>query len=190
MQKIPLLMKVVFLHFSLLLITSSMLQSGSVQPASASLLVTNNQASSYARPLTLRGEPVQIKIPRLEIDLPIVDGVYDEQTQDWNVSESDVQFARITSLPSTGAGNTFIYGHNTDEVLGRTTAIEPGDELLIETANNRVFRYVYVSDTVTTPNDTSVLSSDYEKPTLTLLTCSGFWSQNRRLMHFDFVGVQ
>lgn len=190
MQKIPLLFKVVFLHLSVLVaitLTSHLVR----VPVSAQVAnVPTTQVTQKAKLLAVRGEPVRLKIPRLGIDLAVVDGIYDQENQTWTLSDTEVQFARSTSLPSNAAGNTFIYGHNTAVVLGKTTDLQSGDELIIESENQKAFIYRYTSDKITTPEDTSVFAAEYESPVLTLLTCSGFWSQDRRLMFFEFVEVR
>jgi LPXTG-site transpeptidase (sortase) family protein len=190
MQKIPLLFKVVFLHLSAFVLISFAGQFVRVPVSAQVATMPSAQITKKAKLLAVRGEPVRLKIPRLGIDLAVIDGIYDQQNQTWTLSDTEVQFARSTSLPSNAAGNTFIYGHNTAPVLGKTVDLQPGDELIVESENKKAFVYRYTSDKITTPEDTSVFSAEYESPVLTLLTCSGFWSQDRRLMFFEFVEVR
>jgi LPXTG-site transpeptidase (sortase) family protein len=189
MQKIPLIVKVVFLHFCLIFLTAGMLNVGAPSPVVSVTPITKAE-KQLAKPIALTGEPAKISIPRLGIDLPIEDGVFDYSNNEWVVVDNAVNFARTTSLPSTGPSNTFMYGHNNNEVLGKTSGLVVGDELLIQTDNGRTFKYVFASDIVTDPSDTTILSAEYDKSILTLMTCSGFWSQERRLMQFNFVELR
>ena len=190
MQKIPLITKVVFLHICLVFVFSGIKALGTKLPPAQALTYTATKSPEKAKPIVISGEPLRLKIPRLNIDLPVIDGVYDSVSKTWTLTDDSIQFARSTALPSNSAGNTFLYGHNTPAVLGKTIGIQPGDELILETKNNKTFVYKYRMDRITTPNDTSVFSAEYDSPVLTLLTCSGFWSQDRRLMYFEFMEIR
>ena len=137
----------------------------------------------------ISGQPARINITRLGIDLPVVDGVYDAQNDSWTLRDDAVQFATITTLPNDVQGNTFLYGHNTVQVLEPVKNIVPGDVLTITTTNGKVFSYAYVSDLSVTPDRTDVLAATSPTPRVTLMTCQGFFSETRRLLYFDFTGV-
>ena len=190
MQKMPLIFKVLFLHLSVFVLFSIASQIVQVPISAQVATVSSSQSATKAKLLAVRGEPVRLKVPRLGIDLVVISGVYDQQNQTWTLSDSEVQFARSTSLPSNAAGNTFLYGQNTKQVLGNSDKLQRGDELTVETENNKVFIYRYTSEKIIASDDTSVFSAEYEYPVLTLLACSSFWSQDRRLMSFDLVEVR
>lgn len=139
---------------------------------------------------TISGKPTQLIIPRLNIKLDIHDGKYDSVNNSWDLTDSAAHFATITSVPNNESGNTFLYGHNTEAVLGNTKDLVPGDQLIVKTANNHRFTYTYSSSKNTTANDTTPLKDDGKEPFLTLLTCSGVWSEQRRVMIFTFKDVQ
>jgi len=137
---------------------------------------------------TIYGQPVRLSIPRLGINLHIINGTYDTATKGWTLTSTNAQFATITSLPNNVTGDTLIYGHETAAVFEKTNDLVKGDILLIYTSNNHIFDYTYTSSKITSPTDTSVFS--YQGgPRVTLLTCNGWFSQNRRLMYFTFNSV-
>lgn len=141
-------------------------------------------------PETITGSPIRLVVPRLNIDLPIEDGIYDPTTDSWTLSRTATHYALITAPPNTTSGNTLIYGHNNRRILGATRNIQPGDVLQIITKENQTFSYAYTSDIKVDPSNTSIFGdTSIDKPRLTLLTCDGLFNEQRRLMSFDFTEV-
>ena len=138
---------------------------------------------------TISGQPAQIKIERLGITLPILDGAYNPVDDSWTLTDTAAHFATMTTQPNNKQGNTFIYGHNTQPVFEPVKDIVAGDLLTITTTNGHVFNYTYVNDVSVTPDQTSVLNPESALPKLTLMTCEGIFSETRRIMHFDFIGL-
>lgn len=133
--------------------------------------------------------PTRLIIPRLDIDIKIVEGSYKSADSTWTLSDDYVHHADITSKPNNTSGNTLIYGHNYDNVLGTTRDIKPNDIVLIETDKDKTFRYVYKEDIVVDPSDTEIFNINYAEPHLTILTCDGEWDQFRRIMTFKLQRV-
>lgn len=148
---------------------------------------TANPTQSASTVLVV-GKPTRVVIPRIGIDLPVIDGIYDPKTQSWSLTSNKAQFATVTSPSNNQTGDTLLYGHNTAEVFYQTANLVVGDRLLIYTDNNHVFEYTYTSSKTTTPTDTSIFSYT-GKPQVTLLTCNGWFSSYRRLMFFAFTSV-
>ncbi len=137
------------------------------------------------------GKPVRLVIPTVNIDLSVIDGVYDESAQVWNVSNDSAHFATITTQPNDFDGNTFIYGHLRESVFYRLPKTVIGAEAVVYTDNDLVFHYTLTAVSETNPQDVSALLAPQEqKPILTLQTCSGAWYQNRQLFTFDFDFVE
>jgi LPXTG-site transpeptidase (sortase) family protein len=65
-----------------------------------------------------------------------------------------------------------------------------GDIAQVATQDGRTYTYAFTSGRQVDPTDTSVLKQTSISPTLTLLTCDGFWDEKRRLMEFSFVSVK
>lgn len=131
------------------------------------------------------GEPVEFKMERLGIDLPVKYGYYDTNDNSWTASDDAIFYAYGTSLPNNQRGNTFLYGHNRDSVIAKLRDLVVGDEVTITTANGHTFIYFYTGDISVAPDYTDVLKDDPEKPRLTIMTCEGIFSLTRRLMYFD-----
>lgn len=136
----------------------------------------------------LAGQPASVSLPRLGIELQVIDGQYDKSSDSWTLSEDKAQFATVTTPPNNETGNTFIYGHNTDAVFAPLTKLQPGDEAIIRTTNGLVFIYTFNSAKLVKPDATSTLAST-PAPTLTLMTCEGIFSEARRVAVFDFEKV-
>lgn len=194
LSKMPLFPRVVSLHIVgwILLFVSLQVWPLQITPTFASTLPHKQTAkvrlSAVGQPIIM-GMPASFRVDRLGINLPVINGTYDEKTAQWTLSDNSVQFADMTIEPNDRAGNTLIYGHNTWQVLAPMAAIVAGDIATITTTNNHTFSYVYVSDAVVQPEVTSVLYDNPDTPRLTVMTCDGIWSQTRRLMYFDLQGV-
>jgi LPXTG-site transpeptidase (sortase) family protein len=135
------------------------------------------------------GKPVRVTVPRLNIDLPIDDGVYDEANRTWTLSGYRAQFALASVVANDYQGNTFIYGHNNPSVFGKLKQLNTGDTMQLYTDNGYVFNYIYTAYQDLQPNDGSVFRYD-GPPTATIQTCSGAWNEFRRMYHFNFQEVQ
>lgn len=135
----------------------------------------------------ISGTPIRIVIPKVGIDLPIIQGGF--VNGNWILTDDKVQFATMTSLPNNVAGDTLLYAHDTIPLFYPTINLQKGDMLYVYTSNNHVFTYMYQGDDFVLPTDTSILT--YEGPSrVTLLTCNGVFDEYRRLMYFSFVKVQ
>ena len=135
-------------------------------------------------------KPTKLTIPSLNISLDIIDGSYDSLTDQWTLSDYQVQYATMTPLLSQKSGTTMIYGHATNEVLGPTASLAEGDLAYIEGDNGKTFVYSYTASTDVNPTDTSILNSGDSSPKLALMTCSGLFNEVRRIMYFDLKEVK
>ncbi|TAL14139.1 sortase [Patescibacteria group bacterium] len=189
-SKIPLLIRVVSLYIVIGVISWSSLQIQQLFAVAPAPII--HHAPIKPKVLSqqiISGEPVSFVIDRLHINLPVKDGTYDPKTGEWTLSTDAVYFATITSQPNDNRGNTFIYGHNQDKVIARMKDIQPGDTVVITTSNGHVFTYAYTHDSIVAPDFTDALKQDSDTPQLTVMTCEGVWSNARRMMYFDLIGV-
>ncbi len=158
--------------------------------ASKTVQPTVAQATTPPTPVArVEGKPVHIQIPSLGINLPVVDGQYNAETQQWTLTKSKVHYAVRTPLANNTGGNTFLYGHNRKEVLRSLPHIKRGAEAIVETQNGYQFIYIFEGALETTPADDSLFG--YQgPPILTVQTCSGVWNQNRQLFTFSLKEVR
>lgn len=140
--------------------------------------------------ILISGKPIRIVIAELGIDLPVDEGNYNSADGSWTLSENHAQYAMMTVLANNHSGNTFIYGHGTDQVFGRLGNSPPsvGSVALVYTDNGHVFSYSFQYLANVPPEDTSVFN--YQgPPILTVQTCTGAVSEWRTMFHFKFEGV-
>jgi hypothetical protein len=136
------------------------------------------------------GRPVRIVISDSGIDLPVDEGYYNEADGTWTLSDTHAQFAMMSILANNLSGNTFIYGHGTDQVFAQLGTRPPtvGTTALVYTDNGHIFSYAFKQVRDLAPNDTSVLS--YKGPSLlTVQTCTGVVSEWRSMFEFNFEKV-
>ncbi len=137
----------------------------------------------------ISGKPIRITVPRLGIDLQVVDGIYNESDGSWTLSEGQAFYALLTPLVNDFQGNTLIYGHNNKLVFSKLSEIAPGDEARVYTDNGHIFLYKFETAQDVQPDDVKVF--EYRgNPKLTLQTCSGDWYQFRQLFEFSLVRVE
>lgn len=129
------------------------------------------------------GTPVEIRIPSLNIDLPVDPGVYNPATDSWTLSGFHAQYGTMTAPANDAAGNTFIYGHNNPYVFGPLKRIQPGASVEIIASNGNRFYYTYQKSYTVAPNDVSLFKY-YGSPILTVQTCTGAWHEKRQLYEF------
>lgn len=137
-------------------------------------------------PSVIQGDPSELVLPSLNLDLSVIPGVYNPKTKQWTLSLDKVQYAVMTPPPNTQSGNTFIYGHYRKGVLATLHTIHIGDQAIVKTSNGHSFYYQLASVKTTDPSDSSVFN--YQgAPILTIQTCTGVFFQNRQLFTFDLV---
>lgn len=143
--------------------------------------------------IILRGIPVRITVPSISLDLPIVAGTYDSRQQSWSVSDIAANYATNTYKPNSQTGRTLIYGHDRDKIFHKLKELGNGAEVILSTKEGHVFTYRYALNSAhdVQPNDTSIFSHlNSPEPQLILMTCDGFWSQERRIMVFNLEKAQ
>jgi LPXTG-site transpeptidase (sortase) family protein len=151
--------------------------------ATQSISFSNIDTNSY-----IFGIPISLTIPRLNIHLTIISGVYNSSNQTWTLTPDKAQYWQLSSPVNNRSGNTISYGHDTQTVFYYTKDLKIGDMLIINTSNNHKFIYVYQSSRLVLPTDTSIYNYN-GKPQITLLTCNGIDDKYRRLMYFNFSQV-
>jgi LPXTG-site transpeptidase (sortase) family protein len=156
-------------------------------PKPLSQVLNNSKPKDNGQPL-ISGTPIHIAIPSVGIDLKVIPGYYYPSTQSWTLSLNDAQFAVITAKPNNKQGDTFIYAHYRLHVFYTLPRIQPGAEVTITTDNGHTFTYTYDSNTITTPDDTTLFNY-HGKPILVLQTCTGVHFQNRQLFVFNLSKV-
>lgn len=142
-----------------------------------------------AEPKVITGKPSRLRIPSLNLDLLIADGIYNATTGEWTLSNDMVHYALMTVQPNDRQGNTLIYGHYRPGVFATLHTIRPGALVEVTTENGHVFTYEFTGSKVVQPTDMEILSYDGE-PMLTLQTCTGAFMQDRQLFSFEFVAVK
>lgn len=137
----------------------------------------------------ISGFPVNIQIPSLAMNIPVIPGYYYPKSQQWTLSLSDVQYATITPEPNNLEGDTFLYGHYRPAVFAYLHHISLGASAIVTTSNNHTFYYTLNSINIVNPSDSSGIFTYKGTPILTVQTCTGLFFQNRELFNFNLVRV-
>lgn len=148
--------------------------------------VVQEQSSLSAQAGT--GRPVYIEVLDANISLPVNDGYYNYRTQKWTLSKTSAQYAVMSPKPNQNSGNTFIYGHNRENVFSNLLAVKQGSVAFVTTDSNQKFIYKLKYSYTTDPTDSDFLYYS-GPPQLTIQTCSGPNFENRTLFVYELVGV-
>jgi LPXTG-site transpeptidase (sortase) family protein len=157
-----------------------------VPPSAAA---TSAVAPKQTGPNVISGNPVNLQIPSLSMNLQIIPGVYNPRTQTWTLTLDKVQYATVTPEPNNIEGDTFLYGHYRPEVFAYLHHIKSGAQAIVTTDNGHVFTYQLASIQVVDPTDSAAVFNYKGKPILTIQTCTGLLFHERQLFTFDLVKV-
>ena len=115
-------------------------------------------------------KPIKIYIPKIKRTLNISDGYISGDR--WAISDTGVSFLTTSALPGK-MGNSVIYGHNTQGILGGLWRVSTGDNIYIVLANGEFVKYQVAETKEIKPSQVEILNNS-EDSRLTLYTCSGF----------------
>jgi sortase (surface protein transpeptidase) len=136
------------------------------------------------------GNPTRITIASVGIDLPVINGYYNQKTGGWTLTPTNAQFATPSKQPNNTTGTTYIYGHDTRAVFHPLQGVKTGAEATIVTDNGYRFVYAFKESVITTPYAVNEVTANSSTPRLSLQTCYGPTSADRRIFHFDLVRVE
>jgi LPXTG-site transpeptidase (sortase) family protein len=144
------------------------------QNTALAMPTTPQNASSTPQSVKI---PEHISIPALHLSLNVSVGTFDHKTGQWAINMADAFFAQGTATP-------LIYGHNRDAVFAPLAHIAKGDVLELGYEDGSMARFSYIGTRFIASDDASVLT-EKDPQTIILLTCSGFFDNQRRLVYFE-----
>jgi len=119
--------------------------------------------------------PTRLIIKGQEINLSIFEANIAQNK--WDTTSKGVSF--LSSSPAPGQiGNSIIYGHNWNSILGDLKNVKPGDEILVTLSDGTVKSFEVEFTQTVKPSESSILNNSEDRR-LTVYTCSGFLDRNR-----------
>lgn len=119
--------------------------------------------------------PSQIIIDTLSINLPIYPARINGTT--WETTSNGVSYLLSSPVPGE-SGNSILYGHNWNSLLGGLHNIHKGDIIDIYFSDHTSKEFSVTNIQVVRTDNTTVLEQTTDKR-ITLYTCSGFLDLNR-----------
>lgn len=141
------------------------------------------------KPVTKTGTPVRIVVPDRDIDLSVQPGNFDVATGTWTLGDYSAYYATPTVPVNDTRGTTLIYGHNIPTIFRGLHQLASGDELLVYTDTGFLFRYRFESVQEVTPQTVDLFPA-HGPPSVILQTCSGLWSEYRKLFLFNLISIE
>lgn len=119
----------------------------------------------------------RIKIPKLDVDVVVVEGV---SAAALRAGAGHYPHSPLPCEP----GNVAIAGHRTTygKPFTNVDRLEPGDEIILETPIGTCTYEVDRAPFITTPRDTTVVANDPTASTLTLTSCHPKHSAKQRII--------
>lgn len=147
-------------------------------------LYEEQATESASLPDPIIGTANHIEVPSINIDIAVLPGVYDVQTQTWTVDDSAAFHASTTVPVNDTNGTTLLYGHAKWGIFGNLPDIQSGAEAIVYTEEGLKFIYTLEEVYQVEPADMSMITTQGE-PKLLLQTCTGFFDQYRILASFS-----
>lgn len=119
--------------------------------------------------------PSRLVIQTIGVDLPIVPS--EIKNKKWSDTKTGVSYLSSSPLPGE-EGNSVIYGHNWQGLLGSLPSVTPGDIISIVYSDGSTKDFEIEFTTTVDPSQTGVLASSKQKR-LTVYTCTGFLDSKR-----------
>lgn len=120
-----------------------------------------------------KAESYLLSIPKLNIENAVV------STTNYDLAKNLIQYPGTSTPPN--KGNAVVFGHSTlpsmfdpknyKAIFATLHTIKIGDEIGI-TVSNINYKYIVFSITITTPEDTSMLTPLFDGSYLTIVTCT------------------
>jgi hypothetical protein len=157
-----------------------------LQATGSPAIPNDRQALDTRRLLTVNA----LSVETLGIHLPVEHGEYDPDTRQWTLNNTSAFISTINNptgqINLDGAVYTpLIYGHNYEAVLGKIKHISSNDIVTLHTDGVKLrYKFLYAKDL--DPTNSWILSHRGEED-LIIMTCAGFWDQNRRALFFERV---
>ncbi|OGD99509.1 hypothetical protein A3H87_04405 [Candidatus Curtissbacteria bacterium RIFCSPLOWO2_02_FULL_42_37] len=130
-------------------------------------------------------KPAKLYIPRLAKILYISDGqVVDNR---WTISETGVSYLTTSAIPGQ-VGNSVIYGHNRNEILGDLPQVVDGDPIYVILESGDFVKYQVAETKVIQPSQVEILNQSADSR-LTIYTCTGFLDTARFVVVARQVGL-
>jgi LPXTG-site transpeptidase (sortase) family protein len=119
--------------------------------------------------------PIRLIISSIGIDLPILPAQIIDRK--WDITKDGVSYLTTTPVPGS-QGNSVMYGHNWNNLLGSLEQVKTGDEIEVKNSNGVTHTYIVHFVSIVTPDETHIYNntSDYR---LTIYTCIGFLDSKR-----------
>lgn len=122
-----------------------------------------------------KNPPVRVVIKNLQLDLPIYPAKI--KNQEWETTAKGISWLNFTPVPGE-KGNSIIYGHNWENLLGKLDRIKPGAKIEIYYADASKKTFTVNTTAIVSPNEISVLEQAEDRR-ITMYTCTGFFDEKR-----------
>lgn len=119
-------------------------------------------------------EIVKINITKINLDLEVEETLIKNGV--WEISNSKASHLKNSAVPGQDS-SIIIYGHNKTKIFGLIRDLKMGDNITLQTTDQKSHQYQVTEIMVVSPKDVQILNEKSE--TLILYTCTGFLDSQR-----------
>lgn len=119
--------------------------------------------------------PKRIRIPSVNIDLPIVPA--EIKNNRWDTTDEGASYLLSSPVPGT-TGNSIIYAHNWASLFSNLISVKPGSKVDIVFADKKTKIFTVQATSAVSPDQSSILAQTKDKR-ITLYTCTGWFDSKR-----------
>ena len=153
-----------------------------IQRYNPNRLMFHGKVPAFYSDQTNKNVPIAFRIPELGIDLPVIPAYIKKDK--WDTTTGGISWLIASPIPGE-LGNSILYGHNWNTLLGDLENAKPGYtvEILYKNSVKRYFRISYIA--IVNLDQIHVLSPT-DDARLTIYTCTGFLDQKRLVVTAEY----
>src|SRR3990167_10367718 len=153
-----------------------------IQRYNPNRLMFHGKVPAFYSDQTNKNIPIAFGIPELGIDLPVIPAYIKKDK--WDTTTGGISWLIASPIPGE-LGNSILYGHNWNSLLGDLENAQTGYtvEILYKNSVKRYFRISYIA--IVNPNQIHVLNQTNDAR-LTIYTCTGFLDQKRLVVTAEY----
>jgi len=137
--------------------------------------ITAQETKVQPDEVKMTAQPVEIHIPDLNIHLPIIAQNITEET--WETTKDGVSYLKTSPVPG-HMGNSILYGHNWENLLGPLLRINRKNAIEVVYSDGSRQRFTVGYTATVSPDQVGILNQTDDQR-LTIYTCTGFLDRKR-----------
>lgn len=147
-------------------------------------ITSQNSTAIYPYVTAQLSTPERMIMPSVDLALNILDSSVEPVGNSWPLSNDNAHFANFTPRLGSQKGTMLLYGHNSIQVMRKSSGMKVGSELTIVDDNGKSWQFIMTKESIIKPEDVGFIYEDVPFR-IVIFTCNGWNDEYRRLMFFS-----